>query len=48
MTTKNKKGDQSMGPFRKLLEELGAKDLSPGEMLRALRNRDGFTLKVLP
>ncbi len=33
------------GSFGKLLNELVAEDAEPGDMLRAFRKREGFTLK---
>jgi transcriptional regulator with XRE-family HTH domain len=36
-----------MGKFRNLLDELAPGDATPGEMLRAFRKREGFTLKEM-
>lgn len=33
------------GPFGKLLKEFVNEDATPGDMLRAFRKREGFTLK---
>lgn len=35
------------GHFKQLLEEFGAQEATPGEMLRAFRKREGFTLKEM-